>query len=216
MAGGAGLAPKLGAPASTSASLDAPRTTNPFNHLPTTDLSCFVGRSAETQTALEVFAARKNLIVSGAPGIGKSSFLNQVSAVLARRNAAVAMNSWPWAWIAVARHQCEQGSNLDDIRAGLISGLRRDYAETGSAAFSPQKAYLPGSTAGRMVSGRDIHSGIRSSLSASSWRARWASVSKPDRRVDPCGRRTLSPKPVEVPLTCIGRLLVLSSWMGHG
>lgn len=115
------------------------RKRNPFDRLPTTDPSRFVGRTTEIVSATQFVSAYNSLIISGPPGVGKSSFLNQLSQIVRRNPDAVDKHQTahllPPERIAVARHQCEQGNNLDHIRAGLISSLRRDYSEAGARGW---------------------------------------------------------------------------------
>ena len=112
------------------------RKRNPFDRLPATDPARFVGRETEIRTAIEFLSDYKNLIVSGAIGVGKSSLLHQIREVLSNNQEAIAKYSVtdlaPVEIIAVVRHQCEDDNTLDHIRAGLISQLRRDFLEGGA------------------------------------------------------------------------------------
>lgn len=109
------------------------RKRNPFDRLPTRDPARFVGRESEIQRAVNLAVSHRDFIVSGAIGVGKSSLLNQITEILCGNQEAISkyavQNLIPDGVIAVSRHQCEGDNKLDHIRAGLISGLRRDYPE---------------------------------------------------------------------------------------
>ena len=95
---------------------------NPFDRLPTTDPSRFVGRTTEINSSLEFLENFKSFIISGAPGVGKSSFLNQLSQILARQKEALekfdAAQLLPAEKVAVTRHSASRATILTTSALG--------------------------------------------------------------------------------------------------